>query len=80
MRRLFLFLCILAVAGFMPLKAQKLWSLQECISYALENNLQVKRQELNVKYNKNNFNQSYYNTLPNLNAQYNQSFSSGQTL
>jgi outer membrane protein len=79
MRRLFLFLCILAVAGFMPLKAQKLWSLQECITYALENNLQVKRQELNVKYNKNNFNQSYYNTLPNLNAQYNQSFSSGQT-
>jgi len=65
--------------GTLPLMAQKSWTLQECISYALENNLQVKRQELNVQYTKNNYTQSKFNTLPNLNAQYNQNYSSGQT-
>jgi outer membrane protein len=66
--------------GFIPAKAQKVWSLQECISYALENNLQVKRQELNVQYNKNNYTQSKFNTLPNLNAQVNHGYSSGKNL
>jgi len=36
-----------------PLNAQKTWSLEECILYALDNNLQVKRQELNVDYTRN---------------------------
>jgi outer membrane protein len=64
----------------MPLKAQKVWSLEECITYALENNLQIKRQELNVKYNKNNYNQSYFNTLPDLNSQINYGKSDGKTI
>jgi outer membrane protein len=79
MKKAILFLGSLLVLGFTPMKAQKVWSLQECISYALENNLQVKRQELNVQFNKNNFNQSKFRTLPNLNAQYNENYSSGQT-
>jgi len=79
MKRKVVFLCLLAILGFPSAKAQKVWSLEECISYAFENNLQVKRQELNVQYNKNNFTQSYFNTLPNLNGQYNEEFSSGQT-
>jgi outer membrane protein len=79
MKNVLLFLCALAFLGFSPLEAQKTWSLQECISYALENNLQVKRQEVNVQYNKNNFSQSYFNTLPNLNGQVNEGFSAGQT-
>jgi outer membrane protein len=79
MKKTILFLCILLSLGFLPAKAQKVWSLEECISYALENNLQVKRQELNVKYYNNNYKQSYYNTLPDLNAQANLNFSSGQT-
>jgi outer membrane protein len=79
MKKAMLFLCALAVIGFSPVKAQKIWSLQECINYALENNLQVKRQELNVQYTRNNYSQSYFNMLPNLNGQLNSSFSSGQT-
>ncbi|HEX2395799.1 MAG TPA: TolC family protein [Bacteroidales bacterium] len=74
-----LFLCSMILLGFLPVKAQKVWSLEECINYALENNLQIKRQELNVRYNKNNYNQSYFNTLPNLNGQISQGYSSGQT-
>jgi outer membrane protein len=79
MKKAILFLCSLATLGIAPVKAQKVWSLEECISYALENNLQIKRQELNVEYYKNNSNQSYFNALPNANAQINQGWSSGQT-
>lgn len=39
---------ILAVVFFMTLQAQdKKWSLQECVDYALENNISIKQQELN---------------------------------
>lgn len=39
---------ILAVVFFMSLNAQdKKWSLQECVDYALENNISIKQQELN---------------------------------
>lgn len=79
MKKAILFLCALATLGFAPVKAQKVWSLEECINYALENNLQIKRQELNVQYYKNNSNQSYFNALPNANAQINQGWSAGQT-
>jgi outer membrane protein len=79
MRKSSFLLCLLVLSGVLPLQAQKVWSLEECITYALENNLQIKRQELNVQYNKNNHNQSYFNTLPNANAQINQGWSAGQT-
>lgn len=79
MKKAILFLCCLATLGLTPVKAQKVWSLEECISYALENNLLIKRQELNVEYYKNNSNQSYYNMLPNANGQINQGWNSGQT-
>jgi outer membrane protein len=78
MKKGILFLCSMVILGFMPVNAQKVWSLEECIIYALERNLQIKRQELNVQYYKNNMNQSYFNTLPNLNAQLNESFTSGR--
>jgi outer membrane protein len=48
--------------------AQKNWTLEECIKYALDNNLQIKRQELQSEVNKNNFQQSKYQILPNLNG------------
>jgi len=80
MKKLILLSCSLIVLGFIPLKAQKLWSLEECINYAFENNLQIKRQELNVQYNKNNHNQSYFNTLPDLNGQINYGKSDGKTI
>jgi outer membrane protein len=59
---------------------QKKWSLEECINYAYENNLQIKRQQLSVENSKNNFNQSKFNILPNLNGQWNHNFSSGKTI
>src|SRR5512133_3723141 len=59
MKKTALILCSLIFLSFATVKAQKVWSLEECINYALENNLQVKRQELNVKYSKNKYNESF---------------------
>lgn len=71
---IFLFLAWMA---FMNAYSQKTWSLEECINYANANNLQIKRSQLNVDYNKNNYNQSMFNTLPNLNAGYGHSLNWG---
>jgi outer membrane protein len=44
------------------------WTLKECIDYALNHNLQVKRSELNVESTEVTFNQNKMNLLPSANA------------
>lgn len=51
----------------------KVWSLQECIDYAISNNIQVKQGHLNTRVEEVNLTQSKVNLLPNLNG--NSSFS-----
>jgi outer membrane protein len=46
----------------------KFWSLQECVNYAIENNLTVKNQELSLNVNEVNSKQARMNLLPTLNA------------
>jgi len=58
----------LLLMGSTSLKAQTLWSLQDCINYAFEHNLDIKKQVLAVETNKANLNQSKLNTLPSVNA------------
>ncbi|MDT8393097.1 MAG: TolC family protein [Bacteroidales bacterium] len=50
------------------LQAQKMWSLQDCINYAIEHNLDIKKQVLVVETNKANLLQTKLNTLPSVNA------------
>ena len=57
----------------------KEWSLLECINYAHENNITVKRQFLNAEYQANVLKQSKLNLLPNLNASVNGSLNFGYT-
>lgn len=47
---------------------QKEWTLQECIQFALDNNIQIKQQELNAEYSKNSHLQSELSLLPTLNG------------
>jgi outer membrane protein len=54
--------------GSAQLKGQALWSLQDCINYAFEHNLDIKKQVLAVETNKANLMQSKLNTLPSINA------------
>ena len=46
--------------------AQKKWSLSECIDYALKNNINIEKQEIEKKKQKNNYKQSKNNLLPDL--------------
>ena len=46
----------------------KIWNLQECVDYALENNLSVKNQEYTVGINEVNVLQSKMNLLPSVNG------------
>jgi outer membrane protein len=59
--------------------AQKQWTLQECIQYALENNIQIKRQELQTKVDKKDYQQSKYNMLPSVGASADHSWSFGSS-
>ena len=60
--------------------AQNVWSLQKCIDYALENNIQIKQQQLNTRYYENQVSQAKSNRLPNLNAQLGNDNSFGRSL
>lgn len=59
---------------------ENVWSLQKCIDYALENNLTVKRGELNVLSSDINLRQAQFSRLPNLNANGSYAFSWGRTI
>jgi outer membrane protein len=60
--------------------AQDTWSLQQCIDYAIENNIQIKQQALNTQYNDNQVRQAKANRLPNLNASFSNDYSFGRSL
>lgn len=49
-------------------KAQEPWTLEQCIKYAFDNNIQVKQQMLNIKVSEGTLLQSKLGILPNLNA------------
>ncbi|HER07824.1 MAG TPA: TolC family protein [Bacteroides sp.] len=59
---------------------QKPWSLEDCIQYAMENNIQIKQSVLNTEYNENLLKQSRLGQIPNLNANSNYTYSWGRAL
>ncbi|MFW5773108.1 MAG: TolC family protein [Tangfeifania sp.] len=76
----FLFTAILFISTAGISTAQEEWSLQQCIDYALKNNIQIKRQELNTGYSRNQLSQAKSDRLPNLNAAASNNFSFGRSL
>ena len=56
------------------------WTLKECIQYAMDNNIQIKRQELQGMIADKNYNQSKFELLPNMNAGFEHIYSSGRSL
>lgn len=60
--------------------SQKKWSLEECVNYALENNLMIRQQKLNYDYSKNAYNQSKINVLPNLNGSVGENLNWGRSV
>ncbi len=74
---------LIAVTGLLSVatvKAQATWDLQKCIDYALENNIQVKRQAVNSRYSENQVKQAKDDKLPSLNGQLSNNYSYGRSL
>lgn len=65
---------------FTSAQGQETWSLQKCIDYALENNIQIKQQGLTAEYYGNQHQQAKNNRLPNLNASVQNNMNYGRTL
>jgi outer membrane protein len=59
---------------------QKVWTLDECIYYAIDNNIQIKQQVVQTKYQKNSLELSKYKLLPTLNGSASQNLSWGRSL
>ncbi len=72
---------IFLLASFSTVYTQdKEWSLEDCIQYAMENNITIKQADLNTNYSKIILDQSKTSRLPNLNASSNYSYSMGRAL
>lgn len=81
MKRIYsLIAAALLLVVFTSAQAQETWSLQKCIDYALQNNIQIKQQKLNSDYYTNQHQQAKYNRLPNLNSTIQNNTSFGRSL
>lgn len=73
---------ILMALMLMPtaVNAQQEWTLRQCIDHAIANNINIKRQETNVKSQEVSLTSAKNNRLPSLNASAGQSFNFGRGL
>src|SRR5450759_724554 len=76
---IFILSCLLSSQGLI-FSQQKVWSLEECIKYAIENNIQIKQQFIQTEVQKNSLDLSKFHLLPTLNGQASHSYSSGRAL
>lgn len=78
MKSKFLFtLSLFAIAGFAQ---ERTWSLEECIVYAMDNNLSIERSKLNLERSKLDSKISKFDFLPDLNANGSDNFSFGKAV
>lgn len=77
----FLTLALLLFFTF-KLRAQNdtIWSLEKCIQYALENNIQIKQQTLDEDISDVDLRQSEYNFYPGFNADFSHGYSFGRSV
>jgi outer membrane protein len=69
----------LLAMGF-SLAAQQAWSLEDCLRYAMENNIQIKQTVLQTEYNENLLKQSKLGQIPSLSGSANYNSSWGRAL
>lgn len=68
------------LAAFAPLYAQETWDLEKCITYAMENNLNIQRSELNTQVNEAWVLNSKASVLPTLSGTATNFYNFGQTI
>ncbi len=75
-----LIVLVIALLAFINIQAQQKWTLQECVAYALENNISVKQSELDLQFAEIAKRDALGNFIPSLNINSNLSNSSGLTI
>lgn len=71
--------CLLSSQGLI-ISQQKVWSLEDCIKYAIENNIQIKQQVIQTEVQKNSLDLAKLKLLPTLNGQASHDYSFGRAL
>jgi outer membrane protein len=81
MKNFFVLLLILILfsAGNM-MAQQKVWSLEECIGYAINNNIQIKQQAIQSEFQKNSLDLAKFRVLPTVNGSATHNYSFGRAL
>ena len=78
MKTLNVFLCLLISSSIFSQENEKTWSLQQCIEFALKNNIQIKQNILNEKLSEATLLQSKAQLLPNLSGNVSHSYNNGK--
>lgn len=73
-------LAMLAAGTLCAQTPSKVWTLDECVGYALEHNIEIKRQELGVSNSEIGLSESRWDYAPSLSAGSSYSISSGRVL
>ena len=80
MRTMISIMAMLAAGTLCAQTPSKVWTLDECIGYALEHNIEIKRQELGVDNSEIGLSESRWDYAPSLSAGSSYSISSGRVL
>ena len=78
MKNLYLLVFLLFFTGMMSAQEKK-WTLEECVNYALENNISVKQSELDVELANIEKTDAIGNFIPSINGQATNSWNTGLT-
>ncbi len=68
MYRKYFTLFLLITLSSLSVKAQKQWTLEQCIDYALQHNIEIKQKELNLQIQQSNVTQSKATLFPTITA------------
>jgi len=81
MKNLFtLIVTLLIVSSGTILSQQKVWTLEECIGYAIDNNIQIKQQVVQTEYQKNTLDLAKLKLLPTVSGQATHNYTFGRAL
>lgn len=75
---IFLFTLVLFISSTFAQDEIRAWSLEDCVNYALDNNINIKKQDLGIDYQEEILLQSKLGMLPNVNAGASHGYNWGQ--
>lgn len=79
-KRIFFSIAALLVMAQIQAQQTTAWSLQQCVDYALKNNISIQQSDINVKLSELSLTQSKANVLPNLNGNFSHTYNYGRTI